>query len=477
MPAGPSTIGEVFRTCLLVLAPLLLTTCSSADRVVALPHRPNVLFIAIDDLNDWTAFLGGHPGVETPNLDRIAARGVTFTRAYSTAPACNPSRTSLLTGRRPSTTGVYHNSHPWRPSMPDAVTLPQHFMTHGYHVSGGGKIFHGKYKDPSSWHEYHQRRADPVPPERRAGGIGAPEFLLQWGPVDVPDSAMADAEVVDWALRKLREPRDEPLFLAVGLFRPHPPWYVPRKYFDRTPLSEVRIPEVPDDDLDDVPEAGKRMVGPGWDHHIITTNDNWEKAVQGYLASIAFMDAQVGRLLDGLENGPYRDDTIIAIWGDNGMHLGEKKRWRKFTLWEEATRVPLLIAVPWMDHAGSRSDRTVSLLDLYPTLAELSGLPLPPELEGRSLRPLLEDPDASWDRPVLTTFGRLNHAIRSERWRYIRYENGSEELYDHDADPMEWTNLAGDPTYAGVKRDLAKWLPKVNAENASQSRQQKKKQR
>lgn len=288
---------------------------------------------------------------------------------------------------------------------------------------------------------------------------------------------MADAEVVDWALRKLREPRDEPLFLAVGLFRPHLPWYVPRKYFERTPLSEVRIPEVPDDDLDDVPEAGKHIAKPWWDHHTITATDSWKKAVQGYLASIAFMDAQVGRLLDGLDNSPDRDDTIIVVWGDNGMHLGEKKHWRKFTLWEEATRVPLLIAVPWMDHGGSRSGRTVSLLDLYPTLAELSGLPVPPELEGRSLCPLLEDPEASWDRPVLTTLGRFNHAIRSERWRYIRYQNGSEELYDHDADPMEWTNLAEDPAYAGVKKDLAKWLPKVNAKNAPEAKRHRKKRR
>ncbi|NQT38922.1 MAG: sulfatase-like hydrolase/transferase, partial [Planctomycetes bacterium] len=262
--------------------------------------------------------------------------------------------------------------------------------------------------------------------------------------------------------------------LAVGMFRPHLPWYAPQKYFDRYPLDDIVLPVVPDDDLDDIPEAGLRMAKPGGDHAKVLATNNWEKAVRGYLACITYTDGQIGRLLDTLDASPYAENTIIVLWTDHGWHLGEKHHWRKFTLWEEADRVPLVFVVPGLTGRNVRCERTVSLLDLYPTLVDLCGLPARKELEGRSLKPLLADPAAAWERPVVTTHGRNNHAVRSERWRYIRYGDGSEELYDHQADPMEWTNLAGERKHAAAKKELSQWLPKVNVPEGPRGGKRKK---
>jgi len=453
---------------LLMVATVIFSLVDTPTRTQA-AEKPNVLFIAVDDLNDWTTFLGGYPGVKTPNLDRLARRGTFFTRAYCSAPACNPSRASLLCGVRPSTSGVYYNSNPWRPQMPDAVTLPQHFMAAGYKVHGAGKIFHGRFKDPQSWHVYMSRPGDPAPKKRPANGIPHTAHF-DWGPVDEDDDAMGDTQVTNFGIEFLGRKHDKPFFLAVGLFRPHLPWYVPRKYFDEYPLGDIVLPKVKADDLDDVPPIGRRMARPEGDHAKVLRYKQWEKAVQGYLASITYTDGQIGRLLDALDKSPYARNTIIVLWADHGWHLGEKLHWRKFTLWEEAGRVPLIFVVPGLTRPETRCERTVSLLDIYPTLADLCGLPIGEHLEGKSLKPLLEDPTAAWDRPVVTTYGRQNHSVRCERWRYIRYSDGTEELYDHQNDPMEWTNLAADPKAAAVKEKLAGWLPKVNVEEGSRKR-------
>jgi arylsulfatase A-like enzyme len=423
-----------------------------------------VLFLAIDDLNDWIGALGGHPDTKTPNLDRLADQGVLFTRAYCSAPACNPSRASLMCGIRPSTSGVYHNSQPWRPTLPDAITLPQHFMANGYAVAGCGKIYHGRFPDPPSWHEYERQGPDPKPKMLPVNGIPNARHF-DWGPVDVPDGEMNDVRMTDWAIEYLDRKHDKPFFLAVGLFRPHLPWYAPRKYFDRFSTEQLTLPKAPDDDLDDVPAIGRKMARTG-DHRNVLRTDQWSQAVHGYLASINFTDMCVGRLLDALAKSAYADNTIIVMWSDHGWHLGEKHHWRKFALWEEATRVPVVIAVPGMTKPKQRCDRTVTLLDLYPTLVALCGLPRREVLEGDSLVPLLKDPAARWDRPAVTTHGRNNHAVRSERWRYIRYSDGGEELYDHQADPDEWTNLASRSELAPVKQRLAAWLPKTNVPDA-----------
>jgi arylsulfatase A-like enzyme len=454
---------------------LVLTTILAATLHAA---KPNVLFIAVDDLNDWIGCLGGHPQARTPNLDQLAKRGVLFTRAYCAAPACNPSRASLMTGILPSTSGVYHNSQPWRPAMPGAVTLPQHFTKHGYWSAGAGKIYHGSFPDPASWQAYYpsQKRnkpPDPAPAQRPVNGIPKTRHF-DWGPVAKPASAMGDYKVADWVIGQLKRKHDQPFFLACGIYRPHLPWYVPQKYFDLFNETEIQLPPTLKDDLKDVPAAGVRIARPQGDHAKVTQHNQWKKAVHGYLASIAFADEQVGRVLDALEKSTHAANTIIVLWTDHGWHLGEKQHWRKFTLWERATRTPVMFVVPKGitktlaagTMAGTRINTPVGLIDLYPTLIDLCDLGENKALEGDSLVPLLANPKTKWDRPALTTYGRNNHALRTPRWRYIRYADGSEELYDHAADPNEWTNVAAKPEHAALKRELAKAFPKKNVPGA-----------
>jgi arylsulfatase A-like enzyme len=455
-----------------------------ARRATAAPkhgEKLNVLFIAIDDLNDWTGCLGGHPDVKTPNIDRLAARGVLFANAFCSAPACNPSRASLMTGVLPSTSGVYHNPQPWRPVLSDAVTLQESFKAAGYRVMGRGKIYHHgrgeRFFTEKGWDEYVPKGGDPKPPNRPVNGIPRTAHF-DWGPVDAPDERMDDTQVADWCIERLGKDYDEPFFLACGLFRPHLPWYVPRRWFDLYPLDQVTLPNVKEDDLADVPAIGRRIARPEGDHRKVTEHHQWRKAVQGYLASISFTDWNVGRVLDALDKSPHKDDTLIVLWGDHGWHLGEKLHWRKFALWEEATHAPLLFVVPGLTQPGGVCLRTVSFADIYPTLKDVCGLPDPPQtLEGVSLRPLLENPNASWERPALTTHGRNNHSVRSERWRYIRYRDGTEELYDREADPMEWTNLAETPEHTDVKARLARWLPEVNVPDAPRDRRGRRKRK
>ena len=430
--------------------------------------RPNVLFIAIDDMNDWVGCLGGHPDTKTPNLDALASRGVLFTTAHCAAPLCNPSRAALMTGLRPSTTGVYDNNQPFREAVPDAVTLAQHFRGHDYRVVGGGKIFHGGFPDPPSWQEYFPsmtktQPGDPMPPNRPLNGIpNTAQF--DWGPVEAPDEQMGDWKVTDWARGELAKPQDKPFFLGCGLFRPHLPWYVPRKYFDMFPVDSVTLPNVKEDDLDDVPPIGRKFANPNGDHRKVIETNNWHRAVQGYLASIAFADTCVGRVIEAQDQSPHRDNTIIVLWSDHGWHLGEKLHWRKFALWEEATRNVFMVIAPGVTSAGGRCPRPVSLMDVYPTLIDLCGLAPREGQEGQTLMPLLRDPNAPREAPAVTTYLQNNHSVRSERWRYIRYSDATEELYDHDNDGLEWTNLASDPKYADVKAEHARWLPKVNAD-------------
>ncbi len=435
----------------------------------AAQQRQNVLMIAVDDLNDWVSCLGGHPDCRTPNLDRLAARGTLFTNAHCAAPLCNPSRAAIMTGIRPSTSGIYDNGQPMRksPVLKTAVSMTQHFRAHGYRVSGAGKIYHGGYPDAASWDEYYpsQKKTkpdDPVPSKRPANGI--PNTAnFDWGPVNVPAKDMGDYQVVDWAISQLNKPQTKPFFLACGLFRPHLPWYVPPKYFDMFPLETIHLPRVKDDDLDDIPPIGIKFAKPNGDHKSVIDHGKYRQAVQGYLASIAFMDEMLGRLIDAFDASPHRNNTTVVLWSDHGWHLGEKLHWRKFTLWEEATRNVFLMISPGLTKPGMRCDRPVSMIDLYPTLLDIHKLSPRQELEGQSLVPLLKNPALEWERPAVTTYFRNNHAVRSGRWRYIRYSDGGEELYDHQADEQEWTNLALKPEYATIKRNLAQWLPRTNA--------------
>ena len=453
--------------------PLSLSAKSAQD-------RPNVLFMAIDDLNDWIGCLGGHPDVKTPNLDKLASRGVLFTNTHCSAPACNPSRASLMTGILPSTSGVYRNPDPWRksPALENAVTIPQHFMAHGYSAVGGGKIYHGGFPDPPSWQSYFPSQKknkpdDPVPPNRPVNGIPNTRHF-DWGPVDVPDEEMGDSKVASWAIQQLHKKHRKPFFIACGFFRPHLPWYVPKKYFDMDPPDKLTLPNVNENDLDDVPPIGRQMAKPQGDHAKVLKHKQWRKAVQGYLASISFVDTCVGRVIDALDKSAYADNTIIVLWSDHGWHLGEKLHWRKFALWEEATHNVLMTVAPGVTRPGQRCARPVTMVDIYPTLIELCHLAPKNELEGRSLVPLLKNPKAKWERPALTTHGRNNHSLRSERYRYIQYSDGTEELYDHDKDALEWDNLAGDPKYAEVKKQLAQWLPTTNVPQIPKPKTEKK---
>jgi len=457
------------RNFLKTLGAGLLTAALPLSHCAAPTKQPNVLFIAIDDLNDWVGCLGGHPDVKTPNLDRLAAQGVLFTNAYCAAPACNPSRAALMTGIRPSTSGVYVNPQPWRQSsvLKDAVTLPQHFMAHGYTALGSGKIYHGPYPDPESWNTYwpsktRDRPPDPLPENRPLNTIPKTAHF-DWGPVKVSKQEMGDWKVADWVINQLQQTHDKPFFLGCGFFRPHLPWYIPPEYFNLYPLDEITLPNVKEDDLEDVPPAGIKMAKPEGDHARVLQYNQWRKAVQGYLASISFVDECVGRVINALETSPYRDNTVVVLWSDHGWHLGEKLHWRKFALWEEATHNVLMFRAPNVTQPGSCCEAPANLIDIYPTLIDLCGLQPKSELEGISLLPLLKNPNTKWERPALTTHGRNNHSVRSQQWRYIRYEDGSEELYNHDTDQLEWYNLANDPQYQTIKTELSGWLPDVNA--------------
>lgn len=439
----------------------------------AAPPKRNVLFIAIDDMNDWIGALKGHPNTITPNLDRFAATGVNFTSAHCAAPLCNPSRVALMTGRRPSSTGVYTNNQPYSGSsvLKGAVTLNQHYKNEGFLTLGCGKIYHntlGAFADNDGWNEYPRmnERGMRLSGEKPLAGAAVAMNHFDWGPTETGDEEMHDFHTAEWISRQLSSKRDQPMFLACGFAKPHLPWYVPKKYFDMHPLNGIQLPVVKEDDLDDVPQIGKTFARAQGDHARVTKADAWKKAVQAYLASITFADAMVGRVLRALETGPYANNTSVILWSDHGWHLGEKLHWRKFTLWERSTRNVLMMSSPGVTKAGSVCSRPVSMMDLYPTLMDLSGMKAHGQQEGQSLLPWLRNPGAPKSTPVLTTYGRANHAVRSEKWRYIRYSDGTEELYDRVKDPNEWTNVAQTPELASVKADHARWLPKQDEPDA-----------
>jgi len=439
--------------------------------------RPDVLFIAVDDMNDWITLLDPEAPIDTPHLKRLAARGMLFSRAYAASPACNPSRTAVLTGHSPANTGVYGNASDWRRALPDAVTLPQAFMRSGYRVEGAGKIFHhhlaGAFHDQASFHDFLPMPWPPdapMPPGKlnRLPGYGSAN--TDWGAWPAVESEALDVRSVDWCIERLQRPHTGPLFLACGLFRPHMPFFVPQRWLDRYPSETTVMPVRRPGDLDDVPREALQLhaadAGRFWRGMMEGEQQiegSWREAVRCYQAAATFADAQIGRLIDALDATPRGKSTVIVLWSDHGYQLGEKDSWEKFTLWEKATRVPLIMVAPGVAAAGATCARPVSLLDLYPTLVELCGLEATTKLDGISLVPLLREPSSPWERPAVMTFQQGNHAIRSERYRYIRYAGGDEELYDHLVDPHEWTNLASQIELEGVKREHAKWLPRRNA--------------
>ncbi len=422
-------------------------------------QRPNVLFISVDDLNDWIGCLGGHPQTVTPNFDRLAASGTLFTNAYCAAPACNPSRSAILSGIPPHRSGLYRNEQVLRDVLPEAVLMPRYFSDHGYWSAGSGKLLH-YIIDARSWDDYfpEKEKEDPFPrtfyPKKRPVNlpVGGPWQYVEtdWAALDVTDEEYGgDWSVTKWIGEQLTREQEKPFFLACGIYRPHEPWFVPAKYFEPFPLESIQLPRgYREDDLDNLPPSGQKM-GPNryFDH--IQKQGQWKKGIQAYLASIHFADAMLGRVLDALENGPHNDNTIVVLWSDHGWHLGEKQHWQKFTGWRVCDRVPLMLRVPKGapglpdgTAAGSICERTVNLVDLYSTLVELCGLPAKEGISNTSLVPLLRNPKAEWEHAAITQINDAeSYAISTERWRLIHYSNGDEELYDIEADPHEWTNL------------------------------------
>ena len=447
--------------------------------------RPNILMIAVDDLNDWIGCLGGHPQARTPNIDRLAARGTLFTNAHTQAPLCNPSRTSLFSGLRPSTTGVYTLSPAPRNSarLAEHVFLPQYLHEHGYHTYSVGKIYHHG-PAPAGGDRAARRKAKAE--AGAAGGVDrAAEFdawgingggkkpdqplfemedrhpAMDWGPFPERDEDHGDHMIATAAIEHLKSlSADQPFFVACGFHLPHVPCYAPQKWFDLYPDETLIMPPVLDGDRDDTPMFSWYLHWTLPEPRLswLTKAQQWRPLVRAYLASISFMDAQVGRVLDALEATGRAQETIVVLWSDHGWHLGEKAISGKNTLWERSTHVPLIFAGPNVT-ADARCDQPAELLDIYPTLVELCGLPAREGLDGHSLVPQIDDATAERPWPAITTHNAHNHTARTRRWRYIRYADGSEELYDRQSDPNEWTNLAGKPEYAETIRELAAWLP------------------
>ncbi|TWU15544.1 Choline-sulfatase [Allorhodopirellula heiligendammensis] len=469
------TIALIF--CLLPATTLTVSAQQEAVQPIPQPQKvssqPNIVMIAIDDLNDWVEPLAGHPQVQTPAIAQLAQRGVTFTNAHCQAPLCNPSRTSIMTGLRPESTGVYGLA-PWFRTLPefeDRVTLQQYFQRHGYRTLIGGKIFHGPYgrgKNSSdecdTWGPNasvgvtpKQKRIPPTP--------GGNHALMDWGTFPHRDEDKGDWKVASWAVKELEKmPADKPFFLSVGFFLPHVPCYATQKWFDLYPEHELQLPPIVSGDRDDTPLAS-------WYIHWnlpeprtkwLLENNQLKPLVRAYLASISFVDSQVGRVLDALEASPYADNTIVVLWSDHGYHLGEKAISGKNSLWTRSTRVPLIIAGPRIE-GNRKCNQPAELLDIYPTLASLAGLPQPAGVEGMALTPQLNDVSTPRERPAICTHNAGNHSVCDLRWRYIVYADGSEELYDRAEDPNEFNNLLSGETHGPDLREvverLRKWLP------------------
>ena len=445
-------IRNLIRT---IFACLLLATCVHAEQ------RPNVLLISIDDLNDWTGCLGGHPQAKTPHIDRLANEGTLFLNAHCQSPVCNPSRTSMLTGRYPHSTGIYFLSPDLKqaPALRDVMTLPEVFAQHGYFTLAAGKIFH--QGDQRFFQEYGGNHGGmgPRPEQKISQPHGHP--LWDWGAFPKNEEQMPDWKTAKWAISKLEGHLSGPFFMAVGFYRPHVPMCVPQKWFDKHPRNSIQLPSVLRNDCADLSPYASQLtqlehVAPR--HHWIVKANQWKHAVQSYLASTTFVDHCAGMVLDALAASPHADNTVVVLFSDHGFHLGEKERWAKRSLWEDSTRVPLIVKAPGL-RANRTTNRPVELLDVFPTLLELCYLPADPKQEGQSLVPLLRDPETPWTTPALTSFGKGNFAVRTQRFRYIQYRDGSEELYDHTSDAHEWHNLANNPENAKIIQKLRQTNP------------------
>ena len=462
-------------------------------------RRPNVLFIAVDDMADWCGCMGGHPDARTPNIDRLAHRGMLFTNAHCVSPICGPSRASVLTGMRPETTHVYTNQGTYVDYVPDAVSFPRYFRDHGYRVLGAGKINHSSTMVVTdNWDEYgpgtgivgtpfthEELMCEGMDPTRvinrdkiqctlpMNGGLSMIDRptnqwnTFDWGPLDLSDDDFPDGQIANWTVEQLHKEQNKPFLLCTGFYKPHQPFFAPRKYFEMYDPQKIHLPPTIAGDLNDVPQPGKDLALIPWTsgtHKTVIKHNQWRQAVAAYLATISFADAQVGRVLDALDSSQYADNTWIVFWSDHGWSLGEKEHWGKHDPWRGSVKVPMILIPPKNNHPkgfqpDQRCDAPVSLLDLYPTLLDMCKLKKHDKLEGRSLLPLVGDPVRNWDETVVASVGRGSHSIFTTKWRYIHYFDSSEELYDLTVDPEEWFNLADDPVYDNIKKQLAHAIP------------------
>ncbi|MEM9185279.1 MAG: sulfatase [Planctomycetota bacterium] len=434
--------------------------------------KPNVLLIMIDDLNDWVGCLGGNPDAKTPNLDRFASQSVLFRNAHCQVALCNPSRVSMMTGMYASKTGVYGNKNrTGTEAYRQAVHMPTWFRQNGYRTSCMGKIYHNDRGEKAYWDEIGPKtlRWGPEPPggrQFRARFGRRVQDSLAWAALDIEPGGMPDEKIAAWGIKQLSKRQEQPFFLALGFYKPHTPLTAPKRYYDLFDREALELPKVPAGDLDDVPEIARRNV---LERRAIIADDAVNRysptyrreLVHAYHACVALVDDCVGSVLRHLDQSDHADNTVVVVCSDHGWHLGEKRHWRKWMAWEESTRSLVAVRAPGALGNGGACDRTVGLIDIYPTLAELCRLDPPPQLQGESFKRLLDKPQAEWRRPALTSTTAGNHTVRSERWRYIRYQDGSEELYDHDEDPHEWVNLASRPDLQPVKDEHAGWIDQL----------------
>ncbi|MBF0196888.1 MAG: sulfatase [Planctomycetes bacterium] len=454
----------------------LSLTCSSS--LFSSEKSMNVLFIAIDDLNDWIGPMGGNPQVKTPHLDRFAEKSIVMNKAYCAATVCGPSRSSLLTGKACHNTGVYGNENNLKnaPKTKDLETLPEYFGNRGYFTLSVGKIFHKhmteKGLDEGQWafHEVAKPKGtvngmlwekQAVHPDYKYGGSP-----MKWGATKASLEKTKDYLNAKWAADQFeRDFDDKPFFMALGISRPHLPFFVPQKYFDMYPEDKVKIAPCKMDDHDDIlnPDGKPAFKGPDATWLAVDKTDSHLGLNRAYMASVSYADDCLGMLFDALEKSKYADNTIVMLWGDHGWYLGEKLRYRKTGLWEEAARVPFMVRVPGVNE-GTKSDGVINLLDMYPTLVELCGLPANPKNDGRSFAKLIHKPQMKWNEPTLTTMGYKNHSLTDGRYRFINYGGGkgAEEFYDHDSDPLEYNNLVRNPEYKDLVARFKALLPKSN---------------
>ena len=439
---------------------LLFSLVAFQILALAAKSKPNILLVSIDDLNDWVGCMGGHPQAKTPNIDRVAKMGTLFNNAHCQSPVCNPSRASMMTGRYPHTSGVYFLSPDLKeaPVLKNLKTMPEVFADHGYKTMAAGKIYHRG--DKRFFQEYLPTGGfGPRPKKKISQPHGHP--LWDWGIFPDDDNVMPDMKCAKWAVEQLKKKHDKPFFMGVGFYRPHVPMFATKKWFDMHPKDKIKLPAVPGDDLKDLSQyaidlTNLEHVSPT--HKWVTEAGQWEHAVQSYLASVTFADHCLGLVLDALEKSEYADNTIIALFSDHGFHLGEKERWAKRSLWEDGTRVPVVVAAPG-HKAAQKTNRPAELLDIFPTLLELAGLPKDETQEGQSLVPLMKNPKREWKHPAITSFGLGNYSIRSTNYRFIQYFDGSRELYDLRDDPHEWKNLIGNAKMKKVIKEHASFIP------------------